>query len=211
MIAPKARRPVGGRVVASGLLMVLLATLVVAVGMLVAGARPAEAVTFTVNKTGDSGDRNIDGVCDSKSNNGGQCPLRAAIEEANDTAGADAIEFDIGGGSKTIKPASQLPTVTDPVTIDGYTQQGASPNTLDEGNDAVLKVKLNGSDAGAGAHGLEISASDSTIKGLVINRFGGDGILVTGSGTADNRVEGNFIGTNDQGTIDNGNGGPCLG
>ena len=60
MIAPKARRPVGGRVVASGLLMVLLATLVVAVGMLVAGARPAEAVTFTVNKTGDSGDRNID-------------------------------------------------------------------------------------------------------------------------------------------------------
>ena len=150
-------------------------------------------------------------MCDYKSNNGIQCPLRAAIEEANDTAGADAIEFDIGGPTQTIKPDTPLPTVTDPVTIDGYTQQGASPNILDEGNDAVLKVKLNGSDAGAGAHGLEISASDSTIKGLVINRFGGDGILVTDSGTADNRVEGNFIGTNDQGTIDNGNGGPCPG
>jgi len=48
--------------------------------------------------------------------------------------------------------------------------------------------------------------SDSTIKGLVINRFGGDGVLITGSGATDNKVEGNFIGTNEDGTTDKGNG-----
>jgi hypothetical protein len=210
MIVLKARGlPAGSRVVALGLLM-MVATLLVAAGMLVVGASPAEATTtFTVNKTGDGDDRNLsDARCDTSTNNGSQCTLRAAIEESNDTAGADTIEFDISGATQTIKPGSPLPDITDTLTIDGYTQQGASPNTLAEGNDAVLKVKLNGSNAGTDVDGLEISGtSESTIKGLVINRFGGDGILITGSGATGNKVEGNFIGTNDQGTIDNGNGG----
>jgi hypothetical protein len=71
------------------------------------------------------------------------------MEESNDTSGKDTIEFDIGGTSsvKTISPTSQLPTITDAVTIDGYTQQGASPNTLTRGNAAVFKVELDGSGA----------------------------------------------------------------
>jgi len=202
--------PVGSsRVVGLGLVM-LVATLLVAGGLLVVGASPAEAATtFTVNKTGDGDDRNLsDARCDTSTRNGSQCTLRAAIEETNDTAGADTIEFDISGAAQTIKPGSQLPTMTDTVTIDGYTQQGASPNTLAEGNDAVLKVKLNGTNAGTDADGLVIATSDSTIKGLVINRFDGDGVQIDGpSSTGNNKVEGNFIGTNDQGTIDNGNGG----
>jgi hypothetical protein len=211
MIVLKARGlPVGSRVVALGLLM-MVATLLVAAGTLVVGASPAEAVsTFTVNKTGDGDDRNLsDARCDTSTNNGSQCTLRAAIEESNDTLGAETIEFDISAAAQTIKPGSPLPTITDIVTIDGYTQQGASPNTLTEGNDAVLKVKLNGSNAGAGAEGLVISASESTIKGLVINRFDGDGVQISAGfgATGNNKVEGNFIGTNDQGTIDNGNGG----
>jgi hypothetical protein len=66
---------------------------------------------------------------------GGRCTLRAAIEEANDTAGDDTINFNIGGtgAGKTISPSSALPTITDTITIDGYTQTGASPSTLDEG------------------------------------------------------------------------------
>jgi hypothetical protein len=196
------------RVVALALLM-LSAVVLVAAGTLVVGASPAEATTtFTVNKTGDSGDRNLsDARCDISTNNGSQCTLRAAIEESNDTAGADTIEFDISGAAKTIKPASQLPTMTDTATIDGYTQQGASPNTLAEGNDAVLKVKLNGTNAGADANGLVISASDSTVKGLVINRFGGDGIQISAGfgATGNNKVEGNFIGTTADGSGDLGN------
>ena len=207
MIAQKARGPSGGGVVAPGLLTTV-ATLVVAGGMLVAGAGPAWAATFTVNRIGDAGDRSLsDARCDISNNNGSQCTLRAAIEEANDTAGADAIHFGIGGGSKAIKPASELPDITEAVTIDAYTQTGASPNTLAEGNDAVLKVRLNGSDAGVDADGLVISTSDSTVRGLVINSFDDDGVVTSVADATGNRVEGNFIGTNDQGTIDNGNGG----
>ena len=49
----------------------------------------------------------------------------------------DAITFSIpGSGVQTISPASPLPTITDPVIIDGYSQPGASPNTLAVGNNA---------------------------------------------------------------------------
>ena len=170
---------------------------------------PVEAATtFTVNKTGDAGDRRInDSVCDSSRKNGKQCTLRAAIQESNDTLGADTINFNIGGTAdvKTIKPARPLPDITDPVTIDGYTQPGASENTLAEGNDAVLKIVLNGTDAGP-AHGLAIQASDSTIKGLVINRFVGIGVFISGSGVTGDKVLGNFVGTSASGTEALGNG-----
>jgi hypothetical protein len=191
----------------------LLALMVLGVLLLALSSGPAEAATtFTVNKTGDAGDRRInDSVCDSSRKNGKQCTLRAAIQESNDTenfADPDTINFNIGGTAsvKIIKPASPLPDITDPVTIDGYTQPGASANTLAEGNDAVLKIALNGTDAGP-AHGLAIQAADSTIKGLVINRFVGNGVSITGSGATGNKVLGNFVGTNASGTEALGNGG----
>jgi hypothetical protein len=169
--------------------------------------RAEAATTFKVNKTGDSSDRKLsDAKCDTSANKGNQCTLRAAIEESNDSSGEDTIEFKIGDTNsvKTISPASPLPRITDTVTIDGYTQRGASENTLEEGNDAVLKVEIDGSGAGL-TNGLAIDASDSTIKGLVINRFGLDGIGIDGDATG-NSIEGNFIGTNATGTADRGNG-----
>jgi hypothetical protein len=177
---------------------------------------PAEAATtFTVNRTGDAGDRRIsDTVCDSSRDRGKQCTLRAAIQEANDTLGADTINFNIGGSSsvKTISPAKPLPAITESVTINGYSQGSATTttsddargNTLAEGNDAVLKVQINGTNAGP-ANGLVVQASDSTIKGLVINRFAGNGVLLSGSGATGNRIEGNFVGTNANGIIALGN------
>ena len=50
-----------------------------------------------------------------------------------------------------------------------------------------------------------ITAGSSTVRGLVINRFGGDGIVITGSGASNNAVLGNFIGTNAAGTAALGN------
>ncbi|HKZ26575.1 MAG TPA: right-handed parallel beta-helix repeat-containing protein [Rubrobacteraceae bacterium] len=188
--------------------LLALAALALAGVLLAMWSGPADAATtFTVNKTGDGKDRRINGVCDASRTRGQQCTLRAAIQEANATSGADTINFNIGGTApvKTIKPASPLPNITDPVTIDGYTQSGTSENTLAEGNDAVLLIQLNGTDAG-GANGLVIQAADSTVKGLVINRFAGNGVLLSGSGATDNKIEGNFIGTNAAGTADLGNG-----
>jgi hypothetical protein len=132
-------------------------------------------------------------------NDAGAGSLRQAIIDSNATAGVQSINFQIpGAGVQTITPASPLPQITDAVIVDGYTQPGASANTLANGDNAVLLVELNGASAGAGAHGLNISAGATTIKGLDINRFAGSGVNI--SGGSNNRIEGNFIGTNAAGT-----------
>ena len=168
---------------------------------LLLAASPAHAVSITVNNTADPGD----GDC----NPNGGCTLREAINEANATT-ADTIRFDIpGGGVKTISPTSRLPFISEQLTIDGYTQPGASKNSLAKGTNAVLKIELDGSDAGVASEALRIrGASDCVIKGLVINRFDGNSISIgyPGFETEDNRVVGNFIGTNPSGTSAQGNG-----
>jgi len=116
----------------------------------------------------------------------------------------------------TITPLSSLPVISDAVTIDGYTQPGASANTLAVGNNAVLLIEIDGSSSplmGGGflLAGLTTVASggNSIIRGLVINRFadprfvGIPGIALFGDG---NVIEGNFIGTDPTGTLDRGNG-----
>jgi hypothetical protein len=179
------------------------------------GVGPARAQTiFTVNSVGDVGDIiPCDDVCDaSPFPQVTLCTFRAAIEEANTTAGADTINFNISGsGVKTISPDSELPEITERVTIDGYSQPGASRNTLKRGTNARLLVELARTDllqTGTSADGLEIAASNSVIKGLAINRFPGSGVFVSGfvSGVTGVRVEGNFIGTDPSGTQSLGNG-----
>lgn len=202
MICTRTERPARDGVLALGFLLVAALLLVSLLA-----AKPAHAATFTVNQTGDAADANLtDSVCDASTLSGRQCTLRAAIQEANDTPGADAIGFKIsGGGVKTISPASPLPTIIEAVTIDGYSQPGSSANTLAVGNDAILLIRLNGVNAGATTNGLAIRASGSTIRGLAINRFGGNGIDLRGRGARSNRVEGNFIGISTAGNTALGN------
>ena len=88
-----------------------------------------------------------------------------------------------------------------PVSIDGYTQPGASANTLAVGGNAVLLIELNG-DGAAGA-GLYVKANGSTVRGLVINRFTASGIRVEAVGVT---IAGNYLGTDASGTVDRGNG-----
>jgi CSLREA domain-containing protein len=187
----------------------LLAAMMTASLMTAAPAHTAD--TFTVDRVVDTPDVDVgDGDCDvTLAVTGFQCTLRAAIQEANATPEADLIRFAIldgGTGVKTIEVGKAgfgaLPPITHPVTIDGYTQPGASPNTKAVGNDAVLKIELNGTSVGG--NGLELSSvSSSVIKGLAINRFLG-GITIFGDSVG-NRIEGNFIGTDPSGTVDRGN------
>jgi CSLREA domain-containing protein len=115
----------------------VLALLVAVLIGVLAATKPAHAKTFTVTNTADPGDGNC---------NASGCTLREAIDAADDTPGKDAIHFHIQGDVKTIKPKSDLPSIEDTVTIDGYTQPGASKNTLPQGTNAVLKIELNGED-----------------------------------------------------------------
>jgi large repetitive protein len=131
----------------------------------------------------------------------GQESLRQAIEDANaDTSSdVDSIDFNIpGSGVQTIQPLSQLPIVTHPVVIDGYSQPGSKPNDLAACDDAVLLIELDGSSAG-GAFGLGISCGGSKVMGLDINSFESYGIYLTGAGG--NVIEGNFIGTDPTGEL----------
>jgi hypothetical protein len=134
----------------------------------------------------------------------GVMSLREAIIAANGAAGADTIVFNIpGAGLHTINLISALPVITGRVTIDGYTETGASANTLAVGNNAVLLIELNGASAGA-ASGLTLGAGSdgSTIRGLIINRFGTNGIQINSTG---NLIIGNWIGLDATGTADLGN------
>jgi hypothetical protein len=150
----------------------------------------ATPATFTVTNTADSGTGS----------------LRDAITQANNTSGADVIDFAIpGAGVHTITPASALPTITDPLTIDGTTQPGWAAG--------APVVELDGANAGVGADGLAVAssntvASNTVIRGLVINRFGGAGVDLVGSGPPLTGVviAGNFIGTDPTGTVAEGDG-----
>ena len=189
----------------------LLSALIAA--SLLAASQASASTTFTVNSTEDHSDAVLTvGACDTGytvTGAGGEpeveCTLRAAMEQANYTAGADTINFAIpGSGVKTIAPTSQLPTITGPVSINGYSQPGAQPNTKAVGSDAVLKIELSG--AQFPGSGLVIGAANSTVKGLVINNWTYVGIRIDGSGATGSRVTGNYLGTDASGTQKLGNG-----
>src|SRR6187399_2075922 len=111
----------------------VLTALVAGLGLVIVPAGDADAAfTFTVTETGDGGDINqTDDLCDASPSAGLQCTFRAALQQANATVGADAINFNIplGTGVASIVPRSALPPITDTVVINGYSQAGATPNT----------------------------------------------------------------------------------
>ena len=137
----------------------------------------------------------------------GSGSLREAIIFANNNAGKDTILFNIAGsGPFTILPVTPLPTITDSVVIDGFSQPGASPNlnSITDTINAVYKIEIDGTSAGTSISGLTIEASGSIIRGLVINRFDQNGIVLVNS--SNTIIEGNFIGTDTTGKIALGNG-----
>lgn len=165
----------------------LLAVLAAVSLCLVSVASRAQS-TFTVDSTGDAG----------------AGTLRQAILDSNANpppAGTrNRIEFDLAGAAPfTIAPTSALPTVTAPVDIDGTSQSGFVLAPL---------IVLDGNGAGAGANGLRITAGDSVVRALVVQRFSDNGIqLEIGGG---NIVTGCYIGTNAAGNADQGNNGDGI-
>ena len=140
----------------------------------------------------------------------GFASLRECINLANSNPGT-TISFNIPGpGNQSagadswwrISPTSALPTVTAAGTIIDATTQ-----TVNQGdtNSQGPEIELDGGGAGASVRGLTIAGGNSTVRGLVINRFTLDGIYLVSFGG--NIIEGNYIGTDATGTTDLGNSG----
>jgi CSLREA domain-containing protein len=113
------------------------------------------------------------------------CTLRDAIAAANTNravggcaAGSpspavDTILFNIGAGTPTIRIRTQLPAIVERVIING--ESSVATRVELDGTRASLVAGL----LGHRAHGLFLATGDSTIRNMVINRFNGDGIVMT--------------------------------
>jgi CSLREA domain-containing protein len=169
---------------------------------------------FTINSTGDDGDSvSGDGTCYTGNLNSQgvpECTLRAALEAANLGSSLDTLRFDIPlsdvgctGGTCSIQPDTALPSIANPVFLDGTSQPGASCGGF---ADHSLTIELNGSNANPSDRGLGLSASasGSVVRGLAINEFGNYGITIFGLDGG--WITCNNIGTDVGGTQDLGNG-----
>ncbi len=148
------------------------------------GGTTQDGPTFTVNSSADTDD----GQCTDT-----DCTLREAIDAANNhenDGGPDKIQFVIPGfGLQTIQPAGALPEITDPVVIDGTTQTDylGSPLVFIDGVAAYCDICT--------VDGLHVapSGSGSTIRGVAIGNFSGDGIELEGN-DAGSVIESSWIG-----------------
>ncbi|MCP4901634.1 MAG: hypothetical protein GY906_32115 [bacterium] len=169
---------------------------IISIVCLMAGLSAGSAYAATITVTGTS-DGSLEELVDN-----GTCDLREAIEASNSDESVgecstglevDTIAFNIGaGGLQTINPLTELPTITDPVVIDGKTQPGCGETPC---------IEIDGCKVDKG---LTITAGNSTVRGLVVNRSSHSGIHLTDRGY--NVLEGNYIGLDASGTEKKANG-----
>jgi CSLREA domain-containing protein len=162
----------------------LVAAMLAAVGVALGPASGALAAgPYVVNSTNDEFDNSVgDGVCATSL---GECTLRAAIQEANFAGDPDEIQFHIAGsGLRTITVGSNLPTITQVTTIDGWSQ-GVFDGTPDYKGPPLIAIVPSFAKC---CNGLEIQVAPGTIKGIAIGGFnnainlnGGSGHTVVGS------------------------------
>jgi Ca2+-binding RTX toxin-like protein len=112
--------------------------------------------------------------------------LRQAILDANALPGGDTIAFNLSGDSLLIAPETDLPPITEALTLDGRTQPGFSTSPV---------VELQGR-TGQGT-GLSTTAAGVSILGLSLTRWN-VAIDVTSGGAT---VQACYIGVKPSGTV----------
>ncbi|MBL7993889.1 VCBS repeat-containing protein, partial [bacterium] len=120
--------------------------------------------------------------------------LRDAIDSANTSAKKDTILFQISRGS-VIGIYSGLPPITSNYTV----------INADSNGDGLPDITINGEpDGRIYDPAITINSSYNVVRGLVIQNCGemstgGGAIWISGSDAHDNKILGNYIGTNDSG------------
>jgi hypothetical protein len=179
-------------------------------GTLTGTPTAAGTYTFTVQATdsiGDFGTQTLTLVVDTVVTNnldGGAGSLRQAILDVNAAVPGPQplrITFNIPSAEQTISPATALPALAQPTILDGTTQPGSG---------GIPVIVVNGTTASqaaapAAVNGIHLTAGSITVRGLVVQNFSGDGILIDTNGG--DVIQGNYIGTDATGTIAAPNGG----
>ena len=114
----------------------------------------------------------VNHAADSNTGTGGNTgTLRYVLNQLPITGtAANEIDFNIPGpGVQTIRPSQPLPSITDPVFLNGESQPGFQGTPI---------IYLSGD--GLDADGLTIATVGCQVRGLVINGFGGAGIHLVG-------------------------------
>lgn len=180
----------------------------------------AQAANFTVNNNGDTSDAAAgDGIC---ADTGGNCTLRAAVEEANALAGNDTIDFAASLTNATITLTTGVEISingaggtlqinglgADKLTIDG----GAGSNriflTTNAATVTIAGVTMQGGNGGSGGQGGAIYANGGSLvlsAVLVQNNVVGDrGGGIYYNGGANHRILNSTISGNSASTTGGG-------
>lgn len=139
------------------------------------------------------------------------CSLRGAIARANATAAADTIEFDIPmsdpgcdavtGICRIVVNGGSAFSISQPLTIDGYTQPGAQPNTIAApgANNAQLKIEITPDPPICpSCVQFQLANSSMEVRGLAL--FHGQGSLFNAA-NARLTVRGNWFGVSADGSV----------
>ena len=109
---------------------------------------------WTVNQVTDNG-------------SGANGTLSWAIMKVDGSAPGDTNTINFNLATPEITITGALPAITQPVTIDGWSQNNGTPGA---------DVLING--AGDASNGLTVNTGGCTIRGLAIDQFGGNGIVL---------------------------------
>ena len=121
-----------------------------------------------------------------------RCARRSSTRTRIAATATRSSSTSLAPACRTITPLTALPVISQPVVIDGTEPPSSAP-----------LIELNGN--GLAAPGLTITGGNSIVRGLVINRFGGPGILLQTNGG--NVIAGNYIGVDALATTSRPNGG----
>ena len=154
-------------------------------------AVPAASAFFTITPAVADPDQNVFIVTTTADSGPGS--LRQAIMDANATpngpGGPDLIAFGFRlPGTYTIQLQSTLPAITQPVTIDGTTQNGYAGSPV---------VQVSGPPNADSIYGFEILAGPTAVRGLSITGFGTPATPNTTAAirvAANATIQGNWIG-----------------
>jgi CSLREA domain-containing protein len=150
--------------------------------------------------------------------NDGECTLREAIISSNTDAisggaagecaagsgAGDIIEFDItsneGAGPHTISQTGDMPTVSESVVINGYTETGASENTnpITEAFNGTIMIELDQTNSTFGL----VAGATIEVRGFAFTNSVRDGLNSQGDNAI---IAGNFFGVSPDGVTDEGN------